>query len=735
MNGLLKTTVSTLVLATASFAPACAWAQEAAAPTAQEEDGASGNEIVVTAQKRAQNLQDVSLSIAAIGGTDLVNSQINDITDFGGKIPNVNVTTQLGRAVITIRGMGQAAPLNGKDPSVALHLDGAVISQSSAQLGAFFDLQRIEVLRGPQGTLYGRNSTGGVVNLISNKPTRDPSGYVRGTYGNFGEIGIEGAVSGPVAGDKLLARVAFRSENRGGTGVNELSGADINNVNTRAVRGQIQAKPSHALSILVSAEYYREADANYVSTYYGPGYPGTTVPGLIQRGANFSPNPRNIRSEAEQLNDRRTWAVTGIVDWDINENVSLHSITNHRDLMSHQIYDFDTSPVVAATVNDNYQKSKQTSEELQFNYKNGPIQAMVTGYYFKEDYIGDSLIGINPNRYAPPGLQSVAIVFNGLIKIKSWAVFGNTSYRFSDWLTLNVGGRYTTETRNGVTNTISGATTSVYATGATSTDFSPNVTLELRPVRGVMAYATYSEGFKSGVIPIGSPNPITRPERVKNYEAGVKTTLFDRVLMFNASAFYEKYTDLQVSRGQVSLTNPTAVSLLIENAAGAITKGFEAEFVLQPTRQFSINGSVGYVDAYYTDYKTVNSLDQPRVVLHDLSGFPLPNAPKWTLNGEAHYNARLRNGAELSFNAGLSYKSLQWFTAFKEPRLSQSGYTLANANIRYTSPDQKFFANVWAKNLTNKFYRQVVFLNSTTRELLNAIGEPRTYGVTVGYNF
>jgi iron complex outermembrane receptor protein len=717
-------------------------AAEAAAPAAggteetELESVGQSDDIVVTANKRAQNLQDVSLSITAISGDDLADRQITDMTDFAAEVPNLTVTTQLGRAVISIRGMGQASPLNGRDPSVALHLDGAVISQAAAQLGAFFDLERIEVLRGPQGTLYGRNATGGVVNLVSNKPSRDAGGYIRATIGNYDAVGVEGAITGPIAGDALLGRLSVRTEDRAGTGINEMSGTDINDTNTRAVRGQLQARPAEGLTMLLAAEYYTESDANYVSTHVAAGYPNPGHPALVQRGADLSPNPRNIRSESEASNTRETWSVTGTIDWDISDSFGIRSLTNYRELINDQIYDFDASPVVTHTINNNYQESQQFSEELQFTYEaNERLNTMLTFFYFKEHYAGDSVIGINPIRTAPPSVQRFVTRFSGDVDIESWAVFGNAVYDLSSTLLLDVGARYTSETREGNTVTFSGGSSRPYNTGATSTDFSPKITVEYRPFDGLMTYATYSEGFKSGVIPIGSPNPIVKPERVKNYELGFKSEIWDRLLLFNTSFFYNDYTDLQVSKGQASVADAASVSLLLENAASAVTQGFETELVLTPNRGLSFDMSLGYLDARFKDYVTVSTLDLPNAPLRDLQGNVLPNAPKWTARVAAHYEHPLSNGATLSFNAGASYKSKMFFSAFEEKRLSRDAMTLFDANIRYADADNRFSANLWTKNISDNQHYQVIFLNSTSRQLLGQLAEPRTYGVTFGYNF
>ncbi|MGI9289462.1 MAG: TonB-dependent receptor, partial [Pseudomonadales bacterium] len=218
-------------------------------------------EVVVTAQKRAESLQDVSLAVSAVHGERLSDGQIADPGDMQAMIPNFSVGSDFGQAKIFIRGIGLNSSFAGIDPSVALHLDGAVVSQSYAQLGTFFDLERVEVLRGPQGTLYGRNATGGSVNLISKKPTEEFEGYANVTIGNYDKLNVEGGVGGPIT-DAMQGRFAFKTNSRSGYGNNPVSGADIDDESRQSYRAQLNFDLNEEMSLLLSTDYAKEDDAS-----------------------------------------------------------------------------------------------------------------------------------------------------------------------------------------------------------------------------------------------------------------------------------------------------------------------------------------------------------------------------------------------------------------------------------------------------------------------------------------
>lgn len=712
-----------------------------AAQAATQEPGAADApaEIIVTAQKRAQNLQDVSLSISALSAQKLTDNQISDVTDLAASVPNVTVGNGYGLAQITIRGIGVTNPFTGADPSVALHVDGAVVAQSAAQIAAFFDLERIEVLRGPQGTLYGRNATGGVVNLITAKPTRDLTGYIRATYGNFDLITVEAAVGGPIAGDKVLGRIAVRTEDRSGYGINEFSGREIDDAKHRAIRGHVQFLPTEDVSLLLTGDWYREDDSAFGPKFRAESYPGTTIPQLVAASTpatRASNTNRNIKSEIDTQNARETWAITATLDWQLNESMKLRSLTNYRSFFFDTIWDFDTASNVSNSVQAQYVTSKHYSEELQLTYDSGPVNALLAAYYYNEKITGDNRVGTRPRRRTAPGLQGLFLSFQGKVDVESYALFGNVSYDLTDQLVLNAGGRYTHEKRTGVIFTtivpVSPNPTR-FATGGSFNDFSPKVTLEWRPVDDVMLYGTWSKGFKSGIILVGAASPILEPEKVTNYEIGLKSTFLDRALTFNLSAFYADYRNLQVSKVVPAVSTPTVMTIF-ENAAEATMKGLEAEIVVVPAAGLQFDSSIGYLDARFDDYLSANALELPNAPIRQLKGRRLPFAPKWSVAAGAQYTAELGNGAELRIRGDLNYKSRFFSDQYNNFRLSET-YTTVDANIRYTSPGRRFFGQLWVKNLTDEFYWAGSAANGTSRMIMGNPGEPRTYGATIGYNF
>lgn len=730
----LKLLVTTATAALAASLPGVAFAQQGApAPeTAQESD----DTIIVTAQRRAQNLQDVSNAVTALSSDRIERSGVQNVLDLGTVAPNVTIGDSFGQADIAIRGQGRTGPITGSDPAVAFHVDGAVVSKVQAQLASFFDLERIEVLRGPQGTLYGRNSTGGAVNLITRRPTEHNEAYVRVTYGNYDLIETTGAVSGPIA-NNLLGRLSWRTQNRSGFGVNEVSGDDIDDANQRSIRGQLQLNATPDLTVRLSGEWHMEDDAAYGFKYYGAGYPGTTDPNLMALGIGgyATGGPRNIRSEAAIRNDRETWAVTGTVDWRLNDRWTFQSLTNYREIVNNPIVDFDSSAVVNPVISNNYLDSNQFSQEFQFQYDAPGLNGLVGLFYFREDTFADNRSGFNPAIDAAPDMQSLANTFRGTQETESFAAFANVSFDLNEQFSLVLAGRYTHETKDTdaaiiiFPNTVRPAVLQ-----GKYENFAPRVTLEYRPVEDLMLYAAYAKGFRAGVTLIGPPDPPTRPEIVDSYELGVRAAFLDRTLFVNLTGFYADYKDLQVSKSAPAF-DAVRVTSIFENAAAAVGKGVEAEIVWRPSRAFRFQGAAGYLDATFQDYVSSNPSDLPNAAEIDLEGYRLPRSPEWNLSGRAEYNLFLAHGGELSFGAEVDHRTRVYFTQFMERRLSQGPVTIVNADIRYTSPNGQFTVDLWARNLGDTLMLSFLQPNSTARTINATYMAPRTYGVTLGYQF
>lgn len=687
-------------------------------------------EVVVTAQKRAQSLQDVNAAVTAFSGDELSFKKVTTIEDLQALVPNLSAGSDFAFAKLFVRGIGLSSSFTGVDPSVALHVDGVVVSQPTVQLGAFFDLDRIEVLRGPQGTLYGRNATGGSFNLITSKPTEEFEGYVRFTAGNYDLVRLETALGGPIS-DNILGRIAFRSDSRGGYGENIVSGEDVDDSSKQALRGHLQFNLSDEVDLLLSAEWFNVDDAGLGMKFVRESFPGSTTFPFLGAGGT-APGKRDIASEAVHINDRSTWSVTATLNWLLNDNVTLKSITNYRDVDSFLRQDLDFS----SNINDDVQSlsvlSEQFSEELQLIFNNDRWNGLLALYYFEEELVGSNRIHFDDS--VPTG--RTVLDLRGDVDIEAFAVFGNLTYNLTDQLALNVGGRYSYEERTGeherFINFVPPSITLPFDNGGDFDDFTPSVGIEWRPSNDVLLYFTYSEGFKSGVIQTGQAIPITDPETIENYEFGLKSTLFDSRLRLNLAGFFYDFSDLQVSR-----TQPVAGGgfvTLFENAASAEGKGIELESTWLVTENFTLGGFLSYLDAEFINFDTDNPLDIGTNI-QSLEGNKLRQSPEWSWNVRGEYEFKLQNGGTLSIGADVSYKDEQFFTEFNDDITSADAYSLFNADIKYVSPSERLTVQLWGKNITDDEVTSGAFVISTGRVIARTLLPPATYGVTFGYSF
>ncbi|WCT75129.1 TonB-dependent receptor [Sphingomonas naphthae] len=717
-------------VALAAFAPP-AWAQTqpaVSAPAEAEEQSAGVGEIVVTARKVTETAQSVPLAISVLGGAELTERGIVNVQALQGQLPSIAIGEVNGTAQITSRGLGNDNFAAGSDPSVGLNVDGVVVSQPGAQLGAFFDLERVEVVRGPQGTLYGRNTTGGAINLVTNKPTADLSGYGRISYGNYNNLVLEGAVSGPIS-DTIRARIAFKTEDHDGWGKNVRTGKDIDDASRRAVRGTLLFLPSEKLEILLSGEYTSEKDANYQIKYLSDSFPGNAAlrpPGLAS--SFFASNPRDINTDIDPRNDRHTYSFTGTVSYEASSALTFKSISGYRRFKNIGARDFDGTAAALANVVIPVETDQYT-QEFQALVTTDRIKAVVGAYYYKENLQSDIRIGANP--YGPTNALTISQF--GTVGTESVAGFANVSYNLTNQLSLDLGGRWSWERREGDARFTRGGTLFPYQTAGSVKDFTPRVGLEFKPTSDVLIYASYAEGLKSGVIASGSTTPILRPERVKAYEAGVKSTLFNRTLRANLSIYRYDISDLQVSRTLPGTTAGSFVSVF-ENAADARAQGVELELVWRPTRAFQLSAIGGYSDATFTRFLTINPLDGPTGVVRDQAGNRLVQTPEWSSTVSAEYKADVGSGT-VTTSAQAQYQSRVFFTPFAQAQTSQKPVTRFDTSIRYDADGKRWFASLWVRNLTNERVATTKYVIASGRFISGQYVPPRLWGGTVGYNF
>ncbi|WP_072381080.1 TonB-dependent receptor [Novosphingobium sp. NDB2Meth1] len=735
--------VALVLLAGTALVAAPAMAEETAPPPTE---GLA--DIVVTATRSSESLSKVAASVSAVSAADLGVGGVKDVQSLAVAIPNLSVGDQFGVNRIFIRGIGLTSIDLGADGGVAFLQDGAQIARPAAQLSGFYDLERVEVLRGPQGTLYGRGATAGAINLITKKPTDHLDGYLRASYGNYNAIVLEGAVGGPIAGDKLMARVSAKFDKRDGYGINEFTGSQIDDRNAYSVRGTIVAKPSEDLEVTLSGEYFNEDDRNYAFHYFGPTVAPENQLGSILGGrslftvaaaAGRKANIRNIWSDQEPLNQRHGYSFTGTIDWSKGD-WNVKSITSYHKFKRFNRDDLDASDANMFGQNNYIEDSKTFSQEVVANYKSEKLDVLLGANYFHESLYGEvrvpltnlavllKLAGQIPPFFPDNAFDNFNYLQNGTVTINALGFYAQATYALSDKFKITAGGRFSHERRKGVgTFDFLGSVNTDKAKSWNA--FTPTVTLNYQANDATLLYASVTRGFKSGVINVGSRNDVINPEYVWSYEVGLKTATADRKLQANLAAFYMDYTDLQVGFVDASSVVTTV------NAASARNYGVEAEFKARPLPGLTLELFGTYLNAKYRRFTTGDYRQGFRQV--SVAGNRLQNAPEFSFRAGADYDIPVGTAGKVNARAEVNWQDRVFFTEFNNADATQAPYALINAGLRFTPTNNKWYVDIWGRNLANKL---VITNNIITAPLFNSVrvgsvAPPRTVGGTFGLNF
>lgn len=727
---LLSIAIAFPQMAAAQAPPASGLATDA---PARGDETVAVTDIVVTAQKRSSTVQETPLAITAVGGDEIGARQITDLQSLAPSLPNVNFGRNVGFARIAIRGLGLDTTVAGQEGRVAYHSDGVYISRPTAQLATFFDIDRVEVVRGPQGTLYGRNATAGAINVITNDPTDMSEGYLKLSAGNYGLFSAEGAISG-AATDTISGRFAFQASRRSGYGENVTTGEDIDNERRIGVRGKIRFQPSTDFSIVLSADYSYVNDSANVYHYIGPGKPGVTPVGPALGGA-VAVDPRDTAGNVPQRNMQRFSGVSATMDYDLGF-ATLTSVAAYRDSSTALRFDADGTPVPVGDFQIN-EAAHQLSEEMRFAGSVGRLDWIVGGYYFSERIFGQTRI--SPVRSPISRAQVLGVDYQGRFRTDAYAAFGQFDYEIVDGLKLTAGLRYSHETKRidqfGVVDLFTPYSPSPpypynsFQKDRTSFDATtPRFGIEYKPAKNILAYISYAKGFKSGGYNLGTAAPPVRPEKLTDYEGGIKTQWFDNKLQLNLAAFYYDYTDLQVQKVQ------GAAVVTLVNAATSRVKGLEAEFIARPISGLEISANGAWLDARFTRFATS---DPARLELGelDLTGNRLPQAPKYTGNLAVQYRTRASLG-ELTLRGEVTYSDRVFFSPFNRPEVSQGAY--AKGNVFATlALDSGVTVAAFVRNIADK---RTISTNQVSTGLfgfpiLGAYDPPRTFGGSVSVAF
>ena len=768
-TAVFKRSVLATVVATAIASPQL---------SAQLQSAFTLEEIVVTAQKREQSLQDVGIAISAFQGETLEAMGVVNSNEIAAKTPNLSIVSPAGEGGVVsvfIRGVGlNDFALNNTGP-VGFYLDGSAIGSTNGQLTTLFDVERVEVLKGPQGTLFGRNTTGGALNIVSNKPTEEFEASVKVSAGNYGYFKTEAMTSGNIAEnlDGRLAVVAYESD---GYIENTSTGDDVGKQNF-AARALLEYQMNDDLNLLLNLRGSRnDSDSDLY---------GTTADSDFYEGAH---GLRDYKINVDTLGASLT------ATYDINDNLTLTSLTAYDDIDKFQEEDGDMTPLELVELD--YSVDLHTfSQELRLNGTTDNTQWIAGVYYLSETtnwstrtglndlpltdisaYSADFGIPLDPSNAAHVALvqgagipvDSSGVLYfgetNGVGEqtLETSAVFGQVEYLLSESWSLTVGGRYTAlevdfESGGNIPNfAFVGFQDSLsYSEDLSNEEISGKVALDYRHNEDALYYASITKGFKGGGFNGGSVSDFANfpntaeydPEELLAYEFGAKLTLLEGDLRLNAAVFYYDYSDAQVFNG-IADPNTGLPQNTIENADSLDVYGLDLDFSWQPIENLFVQVGVGYTHSEFDEYNQAVPQVGGNLSSVSLSGERPQNTPEWNLNVLANYEWYLGDSGTLSAQVDGSYQSEVYFTNgtistpgdastyTRNKEVGQDSYSLWNARLAWRSSDDQLEMALWGKNLSDKEYAAYMF------ELTDLIGAdqvmrgvPRTYGVDVKYNF
>lgn len=756
---------------------------------------AGADSIVVTARRREETLQDVPVSLTAFTNEGLENRGISNLQGINNFTPNLELTN--GRpdgggsaAQIYIRGVGQSDFLFPNDPGVGLYIDDVYLARSVGGMLGLLDVERVEVLRGPQGTLYGKNTIGGAVKIVTAKPQiGEFSGKLKATYGSFDRLDFVGAVNIPL-GDTLAARLEAAKFEREGFVTRAFDGIDLGNEDREVIRADLLFQPSDDFSLRLTGDVQSQrqngAPGNLIAVV--PSTAGATpIPGVIDPVTNqtdfvdgtglveglYNPvvvpaiapglglptdiafDERFLTGDAETSNgtspvrdDNDIWGLSLTADWALSDTLSFKSISAYRQLQATFGRDGDHTPLPIVSTFNRFDQ-KQFSQELQLSGVSfGDRLTWLAGlYYFYEEGEDRNNVQLLSGTFDVAGFELDLIPLN-FIDSNSYAGFVHGDFQLTDRLSITAGVRYTFEekklqrdhrlTQSGaiITQRLDGLPDmgEFAAVGpALENDwdaFSPKAGINFEATDDILLYLTYSRGFKSGGW---SPRPQTGTENVpfdqeflNSFEFGTKTQFFDRRLTANFSAFFNTYEDVQITTVGADPNGSGALVLSVFNAGESEIYGFELEVNAQPTENFSLDFGLGYLENEYTE------LDPGTGIQPDAS---LPDAPELTFNASAQYSFPVGDLGEITIRGGGAYKSETFKDAFNTQPLTQPGYWLADASVAFDSYDGLWRLAFVGTNLSDEVY----LTNGINVEAFGYFegyyGRPREFSVTLTRNF
>ena len=698
------------------------------------QQGSLLEEITVVAQRRSENLQDVPIAISALSEAAIEKADIHDLTDIATRVPSLTYSPfSPGQNIVSLRGVSSNDDGAGTDNSVAIFVDEVYLGRVSNINPEMFDIERVEVLRGPQGTLYGKNTIGGAINIVSTRPdTERFSAKLRANFGNYERTDFAGLLTGPLT-ENLAGKFSFSYRNRDGWVDNVVLNKKQKDDDVQAYRGQL-LYTSENTEIMFTADYNR-LDVEDMARIPQTQVVGSLGPIVDQyralcgdRGPKCSTNP------SDGFAKRDAWGVSMHVTHDFRIG-ELKSITAYRE---HEVdWEMDSVGVSIPLTDDILDKTDQFTQEVRWSGDTDTLNYVFGFWYLNEqtnrfevfDIIADKNI-TGSDRYRQ------------INETDSYAGFGQVDWLLTEGVTLTVGGRYTYEKKEIVNDAVAGDFVVINQTFAntreeTWTSFIPKISLTWQPREAMTVYGTIAKGFKSGGFP-AAPTTIvdTEPlaqEEALNYEVGLKSDLLDNVRL-NTAFFYTKYEDLQIQRFGPRLgcvENPATPQIecfgafQTFNASDAEVKGVELELTWVPVENLTLSGFYSYLDSEFTDTNV------PGSVFEEQTGNDLLFTPRNKYSINAEYVLPLNERGELSAN--ISYRYTDDQRGEFEPYAIQPSYDLFDARLAWNSPNDTLEIAVWGKNLFDE--EHVTHLYAIGGEVIAVFGDPQMYGISLTWRY
>jgi len=744
-----STPYAALALAVSYSAPFVA---ASAAQTASDQVASDQIEaVIVTAQRTgAQNQQKVPIAISVYSGDELSRSVSNTIKDLASRTPNITVSQVLTAAQVYIRGIGSNNVAPGSDPDVTEQIDGIYIARPSAQLQDFIDVDRVEILRGPQGTLYGRNAIGGTINIISRMPSDRFAAENVLTGGNFGLIQEQAYVSGALIPGELQASLSANYESHDPYFHNIVPGGQsVGDASRGGLKGIVRFAPSDQLELISRADWssYREHPESYSELIARTPFP-TLANSIVGNYAEVALNDI-------QLAIGHIGGVSEEINYHANDWLNIKSLSAYRS-DSFSLTNDNDSTELELQLSHQAEQEHGISQEVDFQVNTEKFQG-IAGYYFFHDHDRQiNTVALPPSVIIPP-FAAQFIRAAPLVTSTSNAGFAQGTYQIIPRLAVVVGGRYTSDdktfaqsaNRTSLNPRTNGAELpgSPIAFGLTGhyTGVTPKVGINWQITDEALLYASATRGYKSGGFNFSAISPLIAsfaPEKVWSYEAGAKTDWLDHRLRVNLTGFVYDYKNLQVSQ----LVGPGTFS--IGNAASATGKGAELELITKPSANLQLTASLAHLEATYNNYPaaSVGSAIIPYVPDKTCTTAPsgstcTVNAADKYLNGSprfsgfvgADYNLSINAAYALSLHGDYAYRTRAFFDPSNTLVQSQAGYGLYNAHITLLPTASFWQVELWGKNLADKRYLTTTAASGVVPD--GYAGDPRTFGIRMYTSF